>query len=210
MPLPCLNDILREEVRTHTDTGHSGTEPAGEILLLRLYASGHHNLAPRHRGAQALHELRSEHISRKDLAHIATGLLGSANFAYGTAARAVRHETTVAYRCDFRIEQRADNEVGSQLEIECCGSRIHYAAHTQNHTRKVGVCIPHQLSKHFLGEIAPVGELESTYSAFVAGLEHIDCNLRVGIVEHRHHTRALHSLNDFQFTVFCHCCNDYL
>jgi len=95
-PLLGCNYILREEVGTHSYAGSTGLKPAAEVLLGGFYATCHHNLAPRHRGAQTLYESGTEHIAREDLAEVAAHFLSLADLADAAATGAVGDEPAVA------------------------------------------------------------------------------------------------------------------
>ena len=128
LPVAGLYLVAGEELRAHAHAEDASLEPLREVFLIGRYATGHHDLRPRHRSLQPLHHVGTNDVAGEHLCQIAAQFLCLANLADGHAAWTVRNETTVAYGSNVRIEQRTHHEAGAQLKVERCGRSIDDAA----------------------------------------------------------------------------------
>ena len=77
--------------------------------------------------------------------------------------------TAVADLGDIRVEQGADYEAGSELDIKAGGGGINDGAYAYGHIGTFAGGELYTLGKDLVCEITPVSELEGAYATLVAG-----------------------------------------
>ena len=135
---------------------------------------------------------------------VAAGGLGVADLGDRSASGNVRYEASVADLRYLRIEERADDEVGSLLNVERRCRSVDHRSRAENHPGKLVVGVFYQSAEDLMREIASVRELEHADPAVVAGLQYgLGC-LKVFIVEHRHKPRLKGCGDHLNLVVSCH------
>lgn len=203
-PILSGNLVLGEELGTHTDAVDASSEPLLEVLLLGSDATSDHDLAPRHRSLETLDHVGAVDITREELGKVATELLSLADLADSAAARTVSNEATVADGGNLGVEERANNEVSAELEVESRGSGINYRADAESELGTLLVGPLYELTENFMSEVTTVGELEGANTALVACLYDILANLKILVVEDGDHASLTNLSEDCNLIEFCH------
>lgn len=207
--LPVLSSYLvgGEELGAHAYAEDAGLHPALDILFSGLYATGDHEFAPGHRCEQTLDEFGAKNVAGEDLAKVTAGLLSCADLAHATTAGSIGNESTVADTGDLGVEQGANHEAGTELDIKSGGGGIYDRAYTHGHLGTLLGGKLNYLGKNFVGEIAAVGELKCTDTTLVASLNYLLGHFGILVIKHGYYAGCAHLGENGDFVKLCHCEN---
>ena len=130
LPVSGGNPVVGKELAAHPHTGDTCLEPGGETYFGRRYATCHHQSAPWQRCTQIGHELRRKHAAGETLDEIATQLLGLTHLTDSGASGYIGHTAALAHTGHLGVEQGADHEVGTHLQIERGSGSIDHRTYT--------------------------------------------------------------------------------